>query len=163
MNIALIVATGQNNIIGNNNQLPWHLPADLAHFKKMTLGKTIIMGRKTFESIGKPLPGRRNIIITRNPRYQIENTESFSSLEQALENLHDQPEIMVIGGAQLFQLSLSIANRIYLTIIHHDFAGDTFFPSIDPLLWREIQREDHSSDEKNLYNYSFIQLERKTT
>lgn len=159
--ISLIVAIGQNNVMGNNNQLPWQMPADLAHFKKLTLDKPIIMGRNTFESIGKPLPGRKNIIITHNPNYKVDGTESFTSLELALESLKSQPEVMIIGGAKLFQNALTIADRIYLTKIDGNFSGDTFFPPIDPVLWREISREDHPPDEKNAYNYSFILLERK--
>lgn len=161
MKISLIVAVANNEVIGYQQKLPWHLPADLAHFKKLTLTKAIIMGRKTYESIGKPLPERRNIIITRNKNFSVAGIEIFSSLNEALLNLQSETEVMVVGGAELFREALPIAERIYLTHIHATFTGDTFFSVLNYQEWCEISREDHQADVKNPYNYSFIVLERK--
>lgn len=129
--ISLIVAHDENYVIGLNNEMPWHLPGDLQYFKEQTLGKPIIMGRKTFESIGRPLPGRRNIVITRNAAYSQQGVEIVSSLEEALALVGDVPEIMIIGGEQIFKLALPIANRLYITKIANQFVGDTFFPKYD--------------------------------
>lgn len=128
--ISLIVAHDQNRVIGYENDMPWHLPGDLAYFKKMTMGKPIIMGRKTFESIGRALPGRTNIVITRNAAYTADNITTVDSLEAALaiaQPLHD--EVMIIGGGHIFEQSLDIADRLYITEIHHAFNGDTYFPA----------------------------------
>lgn len=153
-NIALIVAKSQNNVIGKNNQLPWHLPADLKHFKQMTMGKPIIMGRKTFESIGKPLSGRRNIIISRNKKLMINDCEIFYSVDAALNAVKDEKEIMIIGGAALFEQTLPIANTVYLTMVEADFEGDTFFPELSHE-WKLVSEEKHSCDEKNSYSYKY--------
>ena len=126
--ISLIVAHDKNRVIGYENKMPWHLPGDLKYFKEQTMGKPIIMGRKTFESIGKPLPGRRNIVITRNKEYNQEGIEIVESVEAALALAGDVPEIMVIGGEQIFKLVLPIADRLYVTLIDHSFVGDTYFP-----------------------------------
>lgn len=161
MNISLIVAMDRNRVIGNKNQLPWHLPADLKHFKELTMGKPIIMGRKTFESIGKPLPGRRNLIVSTQQDYQVNGCEVFSSLVSAIEAAQkDQHEIMIIGGATIFAQALPLASRLYLTIIDHEFTGDTFFPVWVKTEWQEIKREQHAPDEKNVYRYSFVDLKR---
>lgn len=127
--ISLIVAHDENRVIGYENAMPWHLPGDLQYFKKMTMGKPVIMGRKTFESIGRPLPGRRNIVITRNADYKQEGIETVGSLEEAYALVHDAPEIMVIGGEQIFKLALPDADRLYITKINATFKGDTYFPS----------------------------------
>lgn len=117
--------------MGNENGMPWHLPGDLKYFKEMTMGKPIIMGRKTFESIGRPLPGRRNIVITRNTAYEAEGAEVVGSLDIALEMAKDAPEIMIIGGAQIFEQAMSLADRLYITLINHEFKGDTYFPQYE--------------------------------
>ncbi|MEX8546159.1 MAG: dihydrofolate reductase [Mucilaginibacter sp.] len=160
MLISLVVAVAANNAIGKNNQLLWHLPADLKHFKQITTGHTVFMGRKTYESIGKPLPNRRNIVISRNIK-EIKGCEVAPSLEEALLLAGKNEEVMVIGGATIYNLALPLANCIYLTKIHHEFEADTFFPEIDPNQWRESSREDFSPDEKNLLAYSFITLNRR--
>jgi dihydrofolate reductase len=160
MKISLIVATSQNHVIGKNNQLPWHLPADLKHFKSITMGKPIIMGRKTFESIGKPLPGRRNIVISRDRDLAITSCEVFSSIEDALSAVNNTPEIMIIGGANLYSQLFSRANYIYLTMIDAEFEGDAFFPELNLTEWKLISEEKHLPDEKNRYSYRFMQYQR---
>lgn len=151
-----------NRLIGSNNALPWHLPADLSFFKQTTMGKPIVMGRKTFESIGRPLPGRQNIIITRDTEYHVDGCDSCPSIEAAIELVTSQPEIMLIGGASLYQQTLPLAQQLYLTRINHSFeGGDAWFPEIDPELWQEVWREDHSPDAKNHYQYSFVKYSHK--
>jgi len=159
--ISLIAAMASNRVIGINNTLPWHLPADFKHFKAVTMGKPILMGRKTYESIGRPLPGRTNIIITHNPSYVAEGCHVVNSIEQALTLTENDAEVMVIGGASFYQQTLPIAQRIYLTIIHHDFDGDAHFVKYDESIWREVQRVDHQPDENNRYPYSFLTLEKQ--
>ena len=154
--ISLVAAMANNRVIGKDNQMPWHLPADLKHFKAVTLGKPIIMGRKTYESIGRPLPGRQNIVISRNPDYQLEGCDTATSFKAALELVSGQPEVMVIGGGQLYRETLSLANQLFLTFIDLDVEGDTQFPAFDDLPLTEIKRETHQSDEKNPYNYTFV-------
>ncbi|MEK4425303.1 type 3 dihydrofolate reductase [Solibacillus sp. FSL K6-1523] len=129
--ISLIVAHDKNYVIGYENAMPWHLPGDLKYFKDMTMGKPIIMGRKTFESIGRPLPGRRNIVISRNAQYAAEGIEVVGSLDAALALVKDVEEIMIIGGAQIFEQSMEIADKLYITEIHHEFNGDTYFPKYE--------------------------------
>jgi dihydrofolate reductase len=158
--LSIIAALARNRVIGKNNQLPWRLPADLKHFKAVTLGKPVIMGRKTFESIGKPLPGRDNIVVTRDPKFHADGIAVAHSLDDALAQAHAAPEIMLIGGAQLYMQALPRAQRLYLTLIHADFDGDAHFPDYDPADWRETAREDHVPDENNPYCYSFLILER---
>jgi dihydrofolate reductase len=161
MIISLVLAVSENGVIGKNNQLPWRLPADLKHFKKVTLGHTVIMGRKTYDSIGKPLPQRRNIVITRNQEWKADGTEVFNSLEAAIEACEGEEEVFVIGGATIYKkvLEENLANRIYLTRIHENFDGDTFFKLPNADSWTEIERETHQPDEKNQYVYSFFTLE----
>ncbi len=151
-----------NRVIGINNTLPWHLPADFKHFKSVTMGKPILMGRKTFESIGHPLPGRTNIIITNNRSYSAEGCFVVNSIDEALALTQEAPEVMIIGGASFYQQALPIAQRIYLTIIHHSFEGDAYFVTLDDAEWCEIERIDCDTDDKNRYPYSFITLERNT-
>lgn len=160
MLISLIVAIAENNVIGYKQSLPWHLPADLAHFKKITLNKPIIMGRKTYESIGKALPYRRNIILSRNP-YSDKDIEVFCSLDLALSHLKNEEEVLIIGGQLVFEEALPIATRIYLTEISASFTGDTFFPLLNKEQWVEKQRENFQADAKNPYKYSFVLLERR--
>ncbi len=159
MLISLVVAVAANNAIGKNNQLLWHLPADLKHFKQITTGHTVFMGRKTFQSIGKPLPNRRNIVISKSVK-AIAGCEVVPSMEEALLLADKNEEVMVIGGAEIYTLALPKANRIYLTKVHHEFEADTFFPEIDPNQWQETQHEDFPADEKNPFPYSYITLNR---
>lgn len=160
MKISFVVAKSRNHVIGKDNQLPWQLPADLAHFKKLTMGKPIIMGRKTFDSIGKPLPGRRNIVISRDLHLKIEGCEVFHSIDDALNTVKTEPEVMIIGGENLFAQTLSRANCIYLTVIDADFEGDTFFSAINLSEWKLISEEVFSPDPKNQYAYCFKKYER---
>jgi dihydrofolate reductase len=159
MIVSIIVAISENHVIGKDNKLLWHLPADLKHFKDTTTGHTVIMGRKTYDSVGKPLPKRRNIIITRQP-ITIEGCEVVNSIETALDLCKSEDEVFIVGGAEIYKQSLKLTDRIYLTIVHKDFDGDSFFPEIDKTEWKEISREDFEPDEKNNLPYSFIKLER---
>ena len=154
--ISLIVAMANNRVIGKDNQMPWHLPADLRHFKAVTLGKPIIMGRKTYESIGRPLPGRKNIVISRNADYRLEGCETACSLEEALDLVNDVEEVMIIGGGFLYAQTLPHADRLYLTFIDLDVDGDTWFPEFEELSLKEVKREKHHKDEKNPYDYEFV-------
>jgi dihydrofolate reductase len=160
MIISLISAMGQNRVIGFEGQMPWHLPADLKHFKAATLSKPVIMGRKTFDSIKKPLPGRHNIVLTRDVTFSAVGCTVVDSVEAALNAAGDVEEVMIIGGESLYRLFLPKANRIYLTVIEQDFVGDTFFPVFDNS-WQTVSQVRHAPDEKNPYYYEFILLERK--
>ncbi len=155
--IKIIVAISKNRVIGGNNQLLWKLSSDLKRFKELTTDNPIVMGRKTYESIGKPLPNRRNIIITRNNDYQVEGCETVSSLEEAL--LLTGNNCFIIGGGEIYRQSINIADKIYLTLVHKDFEGDTNFPELGKE-WAKISRKDFKSDEKNECDYSFIEYER---
>ena len=164
--LALIVAMAENRVIGKNNELPWHLPGDLSYFKRVTLGKPIIMGRKTFESIGRPLPGRPNIVITRQAGWQPEGVTVCNSLEQAsayatslLVDLGVN-EVMIIGGGDIYRQALPLVKRLYLTKVHAVVAGDAYFPEFDQRDWKQISEERHSSEGSNPYDYSFIVLNR---
>lgn len=158
--ISLIAAMANNRVIGLNNQMPWHLPADLKHFKSITLGKPVIMGRKTYESIGKSLPGRKNIIISRQSNLNIEGCTVTPSIDAAIEEASDAEEIIIMGGATIYQQTLSIANRLYLTFINLDTEGDAHFPKWDEAEWSCSSSEKHNPDEKNTYSYTFTQLDR---
>ncbi len=160
MKISIIVAMASNRTIGQNNKMPWHLSADLKKFKKITMGSPILMGRKTFESIGYPLPGRSNIIISRNPSFQQSDCLVFNTIEKAINACEKYDEIFIIGGASIYQTTLSKANYLYLTQIHKEFEGDTFFPAIDNQLWREVEREDVNDDTTVNFKYSFLKLEK---
>lgn len=159
MTTSIIVAIAKNNAIGKDNKLLWYLPNDLKHFKDVTTGHTVIMGRKTFDSVGKPLPKRRNIVVTRQP-ITIEGCEVVSSIEAALALCAGEEEVFIVGGAEIYRQALHLTNRIYLTRVDQDFDGDTFFPQLNPNEWEEKEREDFEPDEKNKYRYSFITLER---
>lgn len=159
--LSLIVAAGERNEIGKDGRMPWHLPADLKHFKEVTLGKPIIMGRRTHESIGKALPGRRNIVVTRNPDYRAEGCEVAHSLTEALRLAGEAAEVVVIGGAALYREALPLAGRIYLTRIAGQFDADTYFPDYDEAEWREQQRVHRPVDERNACACDFIVLERE--
>ena len=159
MTVSIIVAIGENHAIGKNNQLLWHMPNDLKHFKDITSGRTIIMGRKTFDSVGKPLPKRRNIVVTRQD-ITIPGCEVVKSIEDGLALCKGEDEVFIGGGAEIYKLAMHLTDRIYLTIIHKSFDADTFFPEIDKSVWKEVKREDFEPDEKNPLPYSFITLER---
>ena len=157
--IALVVAMAENRVIGKENKLIWHLPADLKFFKNLTTGHPIIMGRKTFKSIGKPLPNRTNIVITRQADFTAEGCLVAHSLTEALMLAQQlDSDIFVIGGAEIYKQAMFLADTIYLTEVHHTFEGDTFFPEIDSILWQETSREEHKADEKNPYDYAFVTL-----
>jgi dihydrofolate reductase len=153
--LSILVAMDKNHIIGKDNQLPWHLPEDLAYFKRMTMGHTIIMGRKTFESIGKPLPGRKNIVVTRNNDYHPCGCEVIHSLNMIQELSRKEDEIFLIGGAELFKETLAIADRLYITKIEASFDGDTFFPEFVYSDWKLISKEKGLNNAKNPYDYYF--------
>jgi dihydrofolate reductase len=157
--LTLVVAMDAQRGIGVDNQLPWHLPEDLAHFKRVTLGHPMIMGRKTFDSIGRPLPKRRNIVVTRNKDWSHEGVEVALSLQDAIALVGDE-EASIIGGAQIFGESMALASRMIVTEIDHVFRCDTFFPPIDPSVWVETARERHHS-EANGFGYAFVTYERK--
>lgn len=160
MQVSIIAAMDEHRAIGIKNQLPWHLPADLKHFKNLTIHKPIVMGRKTFESIGKALPDRTNIVVSRNANFQASGCYVRHSLKEALNHLEQVAEVMIIGGANVFKEALPISNRMYLTFIHHQFEADSFFPKWNEHEWQEIYRENHAADEKNIYSFSFVTLER---
>lgn len=160
MFITLVAAIDKNRVIGYKNRLPWHLPADLAHFKSVTLGKPIIMGRKTFESIGNPLPLRRNIVISRQA-ISIEGCEIFPSVNEVLNSLVNEPEVMIIGGGRLFKEMLPKADKMLLTVVHHSFKGDTYFPWWNADEWVVVSEIEHKVNENNQYPLSFLELQRR--
>ncbi len=158
----IIAAIGNNNELGKDNNLIWHLPADLKHFKKLTTGHHIIMGRKTFESIGIPLPNRTTVIITRDKNYKAQGCIVVNSLEEALTVAKKDPTPYIIGGADIYNQALKKAEKLEITYVHGDFEADVFFPKIDLTIWEEIKREFHKKDDKNPYDYSFVSYKRKT-
>lgn len=162
---ALIVAVADNGVIGRRGQLPWHLPLDLQHFKRLSLGHPVVMGRRTFESIGRPLPGRANIIITRQADWTAPGCDVTHSLAQALEVAAAKPGgevICVIGGGEIYQAALPAADVVYLTEVHHAVPdGDAFFPPLPAAEWREESRECHEADEKHAFPFSFVTLRRR--
>jgi len=166
MLISLIAAMDENRLIGAQNRLPWRLPADMAWFRKQTMGKPILMGRTTFTSIGKALPGRHNIILSRNlelahdPELNLNGCTVIHDLSELTQAADGANEIMVIGGAQIYKLTLPLAKRLYITHIHTSFAGDTYFPEFDSNAWQQTHHEDHSADENNRWPYTFRILER---
>ena len=161
MRISAIAAMSENRVIGINNQMPWHMPADLQHFKQVTFSKPVLMGRKTFESIGRPLPGRYNVVITRDAKFHAEGCLVTTSIDTALAAVAESDEIFIIGGALLYQQLLPRVQRLYLTIIHHAFLGDAYFPEINRDEWYEVEKHDFEADVKNPYPYSFVVLDRK--
>jgi len=161
MMISIIVAVAEHNVIGKDNKLIWHLPKDLKHFKETTTGHFVIQGRKTYESFGKPLPNRTNVIITRDKNYKAEGCIVVNSLQEALDIAINEKEVFIIGGGKIYEQAMSIADRIYLTKVHHSFEGDTFFPEINIKEWAEKSRQDYNPDEKNKYPFSIIILERR--
>ena len=159
--VSLIVAMANNRVIGINNTLPWHLPADLKHFKTLTMGHHILMGRKTYESIGKPLPGRTSVVITRNHDYRAEGVTIAHTLEEAIALSDDDTEIFIIGGAELYRQAIQLSDRIYLTEIELETTGDAHFTELDKNVWQESSRISHAPDEKNLHHYHFVSYDRK--
>lgn len=157
--VSLIWAMAKNRVIGNHNTLPWHLPADLRHFRDTTTGHCIIMGRKNYESIGRPLPNRNNIILTNNPSFEAAGCIVVHCIEQALQQCREE-EIFIIGGAEIYRLFLPLAQRLYITEIDAEADGDTFFPEYDTQEWQETERRSYHSDEKNPYSYSFVKYQR---
>ncbi|MDI9860952.1 dihydrofolate reductase [Flectobacillus roseus] len=164
MKLSIIVATAEQGVIGKDNQLIWHLPEDLKMFRRLTTGHVIIMGRKTFESIGNPLPNRTSIIISHNNDYQVEGCIVVSSLEEAIEKAKEieTEEAFIIGGAQIYALALDMADTVYLTQVHHNFEGDAFFPVLDTNIWTETERKSFQPDEKHAYAFDFVTLEKRT-
>jgi dihydrofolate reductase len=160
MRISLIVAMTDNRVMGADNQLPWRLPADLKRFKKLTLGKPVIMGRKTWESLRKPLPERKNIVVTRDEGYQAQGGVVATSAVEALAEAGDAEEVMIIGGAELYSEFLPRADRIHMTLIHSEIDGDVRFPEFDREEWIEKSRRRHPADENHAYPYTFVRLDR---
>ena len=158
--ISLIVAMDEEGVIGRDNALPWHLPEDLKRFKAATLGKPILMGRKTFESIGRALPGRANLVLTRSRQWQHPGVLVVQSMEEAIARTSKAPELVVIGGEEIFKIALPLAQRIYLTVVHTKVQGDTAFPPFDRHAWREVARSAHPADERHAYAMTFSTLER---
>lgn len=161
--LSIVVAKGKNNIIGNENKLIWSLPADMKRFKELTTGHVIIMGRKTFESLGKVLPNRKHIVFTQNPDFMIkdENVQVVHSMLEIKEYIDDKNENFVIGGAMIYSLLMPHVNKMYVTEINQDFEGDTFFPKINLDVWKETKREKGIQDEQNKFDYDFVTYERK--
>ena len=160
MKVSIVVAMDENGLIGANNRLPWHLPADLRHFKALTMGHPLLMGRRTHESIGRPLPGRHNIVLTHRRDYDAEGCTVIHSLEAARDAAGAAAELMIIGGEAVFRQLLPQTGTIHLTRIHHAFEGNTWFPELAAGAWREVARQDCAADNDNRFAYSFIRLER---
>lgn len=158
--ISLIVAVSANGVIGRGGELPWHLSDDLKRFKQLTLGKPIVMGRKTFESIGRALPGRQNIVLTRQTEFAADECDVVSSVDAAIAASGDAGEIVVIGGSEIYKLFLPLAERIYMTRVHIDVDGEVRFPELDDELWQESDRENHDADDLNEYEFTTSVLER---
>ncbi|AUC83878.1 diacylglycerol kinase [Polaribacter sp. ALD11] len=160
--ITVIAAIANNNALGKDNDLIWHLPADLKRFKKVTTGHYILMGRNTFESIGKPLPNRTTIIITRNKNYFKDGCLIANSLEAAIELAKEEKQLFIIGGAQIYKetIAKNLADQLDITVVHNEFDADVYFPEIDVKIWKEVSREDFKADEKNKYDYSFISYQK---
>lgn len=161
--LSIIVAVAENNVIGRNNDLIWHLPRDLKHFKETTTGHHIIQGRKTFESCGKPLPNRTNIIVTRDQNYEVEDCIVVHSLEEAIKAAENDNEAFIIGGGNIYKQALPLVDRIYLTKIHEKFDGDTFFPEIDMNDWKIVEKQDFEPDERNRYPFTIFIFDRKNS
>lgn len=160
--LCAIVAMDENGLIGKNNQLPWHLPADLKHFKAITTGHPIIMGRKTYESIGRPLPNRTNIVVTKDPEYHATGCIVVTTIDEAIQQAAaaSTDKAFIIGGSTIYQQTMDRIDRLYMTIVHHAFEGDTYLNNFNLSDWKEITRVDHTADETNAWDYSFIELEK---
>ncbi len=161
MKRSLVVAVARNGIIGRDNTLPWRLPSDLAHFKRVTMGHPVVMGRRTYESIGRPLPGRKNIVVTRNRDFHAPGCTVVSSLDEAWRAADGADEVSVIGGTTLFEETLPIADTIHLTEVEADVEGDTYFPPLDRAQWDEREVERHPADDRNVYPIRILELTRK--
>ncbi len=159
--IAIIAAVARNGVIGHRNRMPWHLPDDLKRFRRLTLGQAVIMGRRTFESIGKPLAGRNNIVVTRSPDWTRPGCHAVHSLEAALAAVHEREDAFVIGGAEIYALALPVARRLYMTEIDRDFEGDAFFPEFDRSRWREVSRESRVLAGAEGFSYHFIAYDQR--
>ncbi len=157
--LSIIAAVARNRVIGQGNRLPWHLPEDLQHFRRLTMGHAILMGRRTYESIGRPLPGRTTVILSRDPHYRVEGCLTATSLEQALGLCTGDPEVFCVGGAELYAQALPLAGRVYLTEIQREYAGDAFFPELSPQAWEETHREVHTRPDG--LEYHFVTYRRK--
>lgn len=160
MRLSLIVAASENGVIGHNGTLPWHLPKDLKHFKATTLGGTLLMGRKTWDSIGKPLPKRRSLVMSRNPGFEAPGAEVFPDLDTSLAAANGEDELFVIGGAALYRLTLPRADRLYLTRVHAEIEGDVFLPAIDFSQWKLLEETAHPADERHAYPFTFQTYQR---
>jgi dihydrofolate reductase len=158
--VAIIAAVARNGVIGRRNRMPWHLPEDLKRFRQLTLGHAVIMGRRTFESIGWPLAGRSNIVVTRSPDWTRSGCHAAHSLEAALAAVREREDAFVIGGAQIYALALPVASRLYMTEIERDFEGDAFFPEFDRSVWREASRESRVLDVAGGFGYQFVAYDR---
>lgn len=160
-----MAAKARNNVIGINNGLAWHLPGDLKFFKQTTKGHTLIMGRKTFESLSNPLPHRDSWVVTRNPEYTCEGATLFYSLESAIAAgiAKDLERVFILGGGDIYRQSMKIADKMIITEVHADFEGDTYFPEIDMTIWEEVSRQENKADEKNKYDYAFVEYNRKAS
>ena len=162
MKISMIVAMAHKRVIGLDNKMPWHLPADLQYFKKVTLGKPVIMGRKTYDSIGRPLPGRLNIVVSRDTTLKIDGVTCVTSTEEAIKAAQGVDEVMIIGGATIYESFLNVANRLYLTFIDLETEGDTCFPDYTAVgEWEKVATEHYLADEKNAHNLEFVTLDKK--
>lgn len=159
--INIIVAMSENRVIGVKGKLPWHLPADLQRFKTLTTGRTLIMGRRTFDSIGKPLPKRRSIVITRNPQWSHQGVDKAHSLGEALDQATAEPELFIIGGEQIYRLALPWAQRLYLTLVHTQVQGDALFPTFPLEAWQLVSREHHPADDRHAHAMTFLHYERR--
>ena len=158
--ITMIAAVAENKALGKNNQLIWHLPADLKRFKNITRGHHVIMGRKTYESLGRPLPNRVNIVISTNPDFLAPDCIVVNSLEAAIEAAKEDDNPFILGGATIYEQGLDWASKLDITLVQESFEADVFFPEIDPKIWVEVSREDHKADDKNQFDYSFVQYEK---
>jgi dihydrofolate reductase len=159
MKLTAVVAASDNDVIGRDNAMPWHLPADLAYFKRVTMGKPMLMGRKTYESIGRPLPGRRNLVLSRRG-FQAPGVETVATLDEACERVAGADELMVIGGAEVFRLAMPRLDHIHLTRVHVRVEGDVLLPELAPGEWREVRREEHPADDRNAIAMTFTELAR---
>lgn len=156
----MIVAMADNRAIGKDNELLWHLPDDFKHFKAITMAKPILMGRKTYQSIGRPLPGRKNIVVTRDAAFTADGVLVVNSIGAALDAVKDDAEVMVIGGASFYRQMLPLADRLYVTHVHHRFDADTFFPEIDTDQWRLVEQTEYAADERHAFSFSFIEYQK---
>jgi len=158
--VSIIVATDERGAIGREGQLPWRLPEDLRRFKALTLGKPVVMGRKTWDSIGRPLPGRLNLVVTRQAGLQLPGATVVGSLDEALSAAGDVPEVCIIGGAEIYRLALPLADTLHVTRVHALVDADTYFPALDLQQWEEVAREEHAADERHAHSYDFVELRR---